>query len=282
MGRRIYVFLGIGLAVGFAYQVAVYRANAEKQRLVDYTASIVRYIPQLAFEKGRPLSLEEKQAALDLTIVDNRIALAAGLLSGDFEKEKFGTAYFVSKNPTLEPPKNEFDKRDRAKRAFAEGVAGYTKAKAEWAIKAAKLATLPVSITFTAYHFQSQAFGVKPASLVQASDIGGFGVSVFRDTPEPTQIRGVGSSTFERAASGHSAFQVTSRLWPVPEDMAKDVDVRAFQLFAKVYFDISKSNTDGQTTFLYCTQIDLFADEQLTVPLGSQGCASLNIVRKWF
>lgn len=282
MGHRIHVCAGIALSIGVVYLVTVYREHAETQRLIDYSASVVRYIPQIPFEKGQELSVEEKQAALDLTVANNRMVLAAGLLEGDYEKENFSKAYFATSNPGLDAPKDGFDKRDRAQRALIDGASGYSKAKAEWVKNPANLVSLPVKITFMNYQFKTQAFGVKTTTSLDSSSDGGFSVSVFRDTPEPSRVPGNGSSAFERAASGQSAYQVTDRLWPVTEDKAKSVDVTVFRVYAKGYFDTSKSNTDGRTTMLHCIQIDLFADDQLTTPLGSQGCASLNITRKWF
>lgn len=277
MDQRIKIFAGVALTIGSIYLVSVYRDHAQN----NYSATVVRDIPRIPFEKGRPLSGDEKQSALDLTVASNRMLLAAGLLDGDYAKETFSSAYFATMNPGVAAPNDTFEKRDRARRALVDGAAGYTKAKAEWAKKPIELTVLPVKISFMHYQFKTQAFGVEVSLLSDSRNEDAFGVSAFRDIPVPKLIPGSGSSAFERSSSGKSAYQVTTRLWSVPEGKAKNVDTERFRVYANGYFDTSASSTDGRMTMLHCIQVDLFADDQRTIPLGSQGCASLNVTRKW-
>lgn len=247
--------------------------HAQIQSQYAYNAAVVEKLTTLPFETT-VLTIEQKAQALDVSEVKNRALVTAGLAQ-DYDLPEFAQEYVSLFNEGKDIPKDEFEARRRSSEGRSAGEDAFKRYRVEFAKTVPRLLTARTVITFGSYDFKSQAFNVRTPQ----GRGGPFPAAFFRNVGDPGLVRGSGSNSFERTVSAARAYQVSPRRWAVRESVAKDIDTERFAVYAKSYFDTTFSSSTGKGLMLYCVQVDLFADPEMTIPLGSQGCNSFNITR---
>lgn len=249
-----------------------YWNRKEIEKAIMLNAVMIERLPLLPFERGLALTASEKAGALDLADVENRVLLSAGL-ADEYQLAEFSQEYASYAIPHPEPPKDKFEERQRQRDATAMAQIAFISLREKYASGASKYAVTPVVLTLSRYDFGRQSFMVQPRGGYQ----GYFPVSLFRNIPDPQLIKGTGSSSFERVVSSRRAYQVTRREWPVLEPVARRIGSAEVTVYARAYWDISHSNSSGRGVMVYCTQLDLYLDPEMSIPAGESGCQSLNV-----
>lgn len=261
------VVIAMAMFVGVQYSDRQSREVAIKRN-----AAMIELLPRLPFERGQALTASEKSSALDLSMVENRVLLSPGR-AAPYQQQEFSQAYTAYANPQQDKPKDKFKERQRQRDATAAGEAAFMSMRGRYAEMAPKYAITQVSLTLSHYDFNRQSFLVQP----HGGYAGKFPIDLFRNIAEPRLVKGTGSSSLERVVSSTRAYQVTGRWWPVAESTAKKIDRARVLVYAWVYWDISQSSYSGRDLMVHCIQIDLYADPELSIPVGESGCESMNV-----
>lgn len=265
--------IGGSIALVLVGSATAFGLHAQKQRQYAYNTAVVQKLTTLPFE-NKALTVEQKTQALDVSLVKNRALVTAGLAQ-NYDLPEFSKEYVLLLNEGKESPKDEFEVRRRSSEGRLAGEEAFKRYRVEFAKAVPRFLTARTVITLGSYDFKTQAFNVRTPQ----GRGGPFPAAFFRNIGDPGLVRGSGSSSFERTVSATRAYQVSPRSWAVRESVAKDIDTERFAVYAKSYFDTSFSSSTGKGLMLYCVQVDLFADPEMTIPLGSQGCNSFNITR---
>ncbi|AYO00086.1 MULTISPECIES: hypothetical protein [Pseudomonas] len=263
--------VGASAAVVVVVLTNKYLSHVEEQNQYAYNASVVAKLPVLPFE-SKELSVQEKAEAMDIYDPQNRILVTAGLAK-NYQRFEFEKEYKTFLESGQEKPKDKFEANRRSTENRVAAEEAFTRYQMKFTKAPPKLMTGNTSIRFGDYDFDNHSFLVSEIGRTS----GPFPAAMFRNVGNPGLVRGPGTSSFERLASATRAYSVSSRTWRVSEDIAKDIDTERFEVYAKSYFETMYSTSEGDGLMLYCIQMDLFADPAMTIPLGSQGCNSLNV-----